>query len=69
MGWVGWFAVFALGGVVITTLSVLLGLPTIGAALMVPMVLTVAAMFFSSVYFTFRDSFVHTDQSPDEVHP
>ncbi len=64
----GWFAVFTLGGVVITSLTVLLGIPMI-AGLMVPMVLTVAAMFFTSVYFTFRDSFVHTDQSPAEVTP
>ncbi len=65
----GWFAVFALGGVIITSATLLLGMPMIAAALMVPMVLTVAAMFFTSVYFTFRDSFVHTDQSPQEAIP
>ncbi len=66
---IGWFAVFAFGGVVITTISVVLGSPAIAAALMVPMVLTVAAMFFTSVYFTFRDSFVHTEETPSEAHP
>jgi hypothetical protein len=65
----GWFAVFALGGVIITSISVMLGSPAVAAALMVPMVLTVAAMFFTSLYFTFRDSFVHTEETPSEVHP
>jgi hypothetical protein len=66
---IGWFAVFAIGGVAITTVSVALGAPAIAAALMVPMVLTIAAMFFTSLYFTFRDSFVHTDETPTEQHP
>jgi hypothetical protein len=65
----GWFAVFAFGGVVITSISVVLGSPAVAAALMVPMVLIVAAMFFTSVYFTFRDSFVHTEETPSEVPP
>jgi hypothetical protein len=59
----GWFAVFAFGGVVITSISVALGSPALAAALMVPMVLTVAAMFFTSLYFTFRDSFVHGEET------
>jgi hypothetical protein len=63
---IGWFGVFALGAVVITTISVLIGSPAVAAALMLPMVLTIAAMFFTSVYFTFRDSFVHTEESPTE---
>jgi hypothetical protein len=65
----GWLAVFIVGGVVITSISVMLGSPTVAAALMVPMVLVIAAMFFSSLYFTFRDSFVHTDETPTELHP
>ncbi len=65
----GWFAMFSLGGVVITSIAVVLDSPSLAAALMVPMVLTVAAMFFSSLYFTFRDSFVHTEETPSEVQP
>jgi hypothetical protein len=63
----GWFAVFAMGGVAITSIALLFGSPEVAAALMIPMVLTVAAMFFTSVYFTFRDSFVHTEEGSAEV--
>lgn len=65
----GWFAVFAFGAVVITTISVLTSSPAVAAALMIPMVLTVAAMFFTSLYFTFRDSFIHTEETPVELNP
>jgi hypothetical protein len=65
----GWFAVFAFGAVVITTISVVADSPAVAAALMIPMVLTVAAMFFTSLYFTFRDSFIHTEETPVEMNP
>jgi hypothetical protein len=65
----GWFAVFALGGVLITSVSVALGSPALAAALMVPMVLTVAAMFFTSLYFTFRDSFMHSEETSTPQPP
>lgn len=65
----GWFAVFAFGAVVITTISVVADSPAVAAALMIPMVLTVAAMFFTSLYFTFRDSFIHTEETPVELNP
>lgn len=56
----GWLAVMLLVGVVITTSASLLGAQIAGLILM-PVMLLMAAMFFSSIYFTFRDSFVHTD--------
>jgi hypothetical protein len=52
-----WLAVFAVGGVVTVSMAAMLGMPALAAALMVPIALTMAAMFFTSVYFTFRDSF------------
>jgi len=65
----GWFAVFAMFGVGITSIALILGSPGVAAALMIPMALTVAAMFFTSVYFTFRDSFVHTEDAASEASP
>lgn len=62
-----WTAVFAVAGVFAVSLLALLGLGEIAGVVMVPLALTMAAMFFSSIYFTFRDSFVHdaaTDSAP-----
>jgi cell division protein FtsW (lipid II flippase) len=53
-----WLGVFLLSGVVITTLTGLLGSPELAAAIMLPTALLMAAMFFTSVFFTFRDTFV-----------
>jgi hypothetical protein len=54
-----WTLVFAIGGVFTVSLLALLGLGEVAGVVMVPLALTMAAMFFSSIYFTFRDSFVH----------
>lgn len=62
-----WTVVFAVAGVFTLSLLALLGLGDVAGVVMVPLALTMAAMFFSSIYFTFRDSFVHDsegDQSP-----
>jgi hypothetical protein len=66
---VGWFAMFALGGALITIISVALGSPALAAAMMVPLALTCAAMFFTSLYFTFRDSFVHIEETSPPQPP
>jgi hypothetical protein len=53
----GWMAVFLLGGVVTVSMAAVLGMPALAGALMVPFALVMAAMFFSSVYFTFVSTF------------
>ena len=53
----GWMTVFVVGGVVISLVASLMG----GAVMQVvlyPAALLMAAMFFTSFYFTFRDSFI-----------
>ncbi|MGH6626901.1 MAG: BPSS1780 family membrane protein [Burkholderiaceae bacterium] len=56
-----WAAVFMLVGLVLTTVAALIGSPDMAALLMMPAALVMAAMFFTSIYFTFRDSFVTSD--------
>lgn len=54
-----WTGVFALGGMLTVSILALLGVGAAAGAIMVPVAMTMAAMFFSSIYFSFRDSFVH----------
>jgi hypothetical protein len=63
-----WTAVFAFAGLVAVSLMALLGMGAAVGVVMVPLALTMAAMFFTSVYFTFRDSFVH-DGPTDTATP
>lgn len=56
-----WVVVFVVAGIVITLLSALIGSPQVIGVVMVPAALLMAAMFFTSVFFTFRDSFVSED--------
>jgi hypothetical protein len=53
-----WMGLFLAVGIFIMLLAVLLGQPGILGMLMFPIAMLMAAMFFSSIYFTFRDSFV-----------
>ena len=53
----GWVGVFLLGGLTISFLATLMGGAQALAMFMDPAVLLLAAMFHTSVYFTFRDSF------------
>lgn len=55
---VGWVGVFLLGGLLMSLLSTLLGGGTAMNFVMYPAVLFMASMFHTSIYFTFRDSFV-----------
>jgi hypothetical protein len=61
-----WTVVFTVGGIFTISLFALLGLGEAAGLVMVPLALTMAAMFFSSIYFTFRDSFVH-DEATDKL--
>ena len=59
-----WMGVFMMTGLVLSLLSSLLGSPDLLASLLFATALTLAAMFFSSFYFTFRDSFTTDDDQP-----
>lgn len=60
-----WLAVLLLVVIGVTTLAVLLGSPGIAGDILFPALLLTAAMFFTSLYFTFRDSF----EPPPEATP
>ncbi len=53
-----WLAVFMGAGLVVMLAATLVGSSEFGATMLVPVVLMIAAMFFTSIYFTVRDSFV-----------
>jgi hypothetical protein len=62
---IAWSAVFMLIALAVVTLASALGGVQLLSVLMFPMAMLMSAMFFTSVYFTFRDSFVTDDgQTP-----
>ena len=60
-----WLVVFLLAGFAVSTLGMLMGGVAVARSIMLPTVLVLVAMFSTSLYFTFRDSF-HADE-PQEV--
>lgn len=56
-----WLAVLVLAVAGVTTIGTLLGNPELAGDLLFPALLVLASMFFTSLYFTFRDTF---DRSP-----
>jgi len=52
-----WMTVMVSAILGITALSALLGSPDVAGMLLFPALLLVASMFFTSLYFTYRDSF------------
>ncbi|MFZ4481391.1 MAG: BPSS1780 family membrane protein [Rhodoferax sp.] len=52
-----WLAVLVLTVVAVTTIGSLLGNPGLAGDLLFPALLLLATMFFTSLYFTFRDTF------------
>ena len=60
-----WLSVLVLTVVIITTLSALLGNAGLAGDILFPVLLLMASMFFTSLYFTFRDSF----EPPQEETP
>ncbi len=58
-----WLAVFLLGGLVLSLVVALTGSESAVSIIMLPAALLMATMFFCSIYFTVRDSFV-TDSAP-----
>jgi MFS family permease len=60
---VTWLAVFLIVGFAFSTLGMMLGGVAVARSVMMPTVLLLVAMFSTSLYFTFRDSF----QADDDV--
>lgn len=63
-----WMVFFLIAGTVFGLVGGLLGGPQMARAVMMPVALMMAAMFSTSMYFTFRDSFVPT-ADPDDTAP
>jgi hypothetical protein len=59
-----WVGVFVLAGIVMAAIAALLDSPQLAAAAMVPVALIMATMFFTSIFFTFKDSFVSEADDP-----
>ena len=59
-----WAAICVGTIIVITVISALLGNPAFAALAMFPVALLLMAMFFTSIYFTFRDSFTDSPSGP-----
>ncbi len=59
-----WLAVFMAAGLVVSLAAGLAGGPGLAAALMFPVAMLLAAMFFTSIYFTVQDCF---ETSPGEA--
>lgn len=57
----GWAGVFISAATLIVLIGLLLGSPQAMAALMFPIAMLLSAMFFASVFFSFRDSFTTDD--------
>jgi hypothetical protein len=57
---VAWLGVFLVVGFVLSTIGMMIGGVAVARSIMMPTVLILVAMFSTSLYFTFRDSF-HAD--------
>jgi len=64
-----WMGVVFAAAMVITLVAALTGSPQFAAAALMPLGLLITAMFSTSLYFTFRDSFVADADSDAEPHP
>ena len=58
-----WMGMFIGIGIAVTTLGTLIGGPTAAGSAMFPAALLVAAMFFTSIYFTFESTFESTTEA------
>ncbi len=64
-----WMGLFMGVGFVIMVIAITLGQPGLMHTLMFPTAMLLAAMFFSSIWFTFRDSFVADDEPANTSEP
>ena len=53
-----WVGLFVLAAVVVSIIAAVFGDANVAALAMFPVALVIVAMFFTSIYFTFKDSFV-----------
>ena len=60
-----WFGIFLGGLLVMSLLAAVLGNPNLATAAIFPLALIMASMFFTSLFFTFRDSFIATSEDED----
>jgi len=63
-----WVGVVLVAALVITLIATMTSNPQVAAAALMPLGLLITAMFSTSLYFTFRDSFV-ADETDPEQHP
>lgn len=61
---IAWIGLFMLAAFVVSLVASLLGSPALATMLILPVALVIVAMFFTSLYFTFRDSFTADDADP-----
>jgi len=62
---ISWTVLIMLMGVVIALAATAIGSAEAARVVMLPFAFLMAAMISTSLYFTFRDSFVATDPTPD----
>lgn len=65
---IGWLVVFLVLGTLFGVLGGVLGGPGMARAVMMPVALLLAAMFSTSMFFTFRDSFLATEDASAETN-
>jgi hypothetical protein len=63
---VAWMLVIFVAALLIGVVAVITGNPQVAATALMPLGLLVTAMFSTSLYFTFRDSFVATPGDPEQ---
>jgi hypothetical protein len=65
-----WLGVFALAVMILSTVAALLGLSAAaGGFIVLPLVLVLTTIFICSIYFTFRDSFLHMESTDTDAQP
>ncbi len=66
---IAWVAVFVAIGFLVSTIGLMLGGIAVARSIMMPTVLILVAMFSTSLYFTFRDSFRADDDAGEAGQP
>jgi hypothetical protein len=64
-----WLALLMGASILLSLILGIFGLAALGRPILMAFALSMAAMISTSVYFTFRDSFVHTEEAPAELQP
>lgn len=66
---IAWLAAFLVTGLAVALLAALVGSPEDAGAAMFPVAMLIAAMFFTSIYFTFEDCFSSQEAPPPHALP